>query len=249
MKTDIQLSAEANKIREKFGYSNKEPVDIQGIILSQKDYTMIRVPLSQNISGMCALDNGSKVIAINTDMSLGRQRFTAAHEIYHIEVEKCANGKICRKELYEEKSESETEADKFASYFLMPYDGLEWYISDRNITEWTEENVLALSQYYNISFFATIVRLMLDGRISKHQKEVLAKKDIAEIATNMGVGLELYSKSPEEQSYRVYGEYNRRLENMHRKHSLTDGLYMQFCREAFLDESTISQMKGEVVYD
>lgn len=248
MKTDIQLNAEAVKIRDKFGYSNKEPVDIHGIILSQNDYTMIRVPLSENISGMCVLNDDSKIIAINTEMSFGRQRFTAAHEIYHIEVEKCAHGRICCKNISGQKSESEIEADKFASYFLMPYDGLEWYIAKKEITEWTAENVVALSQYYNMSYLATLVRLMSDGRISKECKEFLEKKDILEIAKDMGVGLELYNKSPKEQSYRVYGEYNRRLENMYKNDIITDGLYKQFCREAFLDDEIMS-MKGDFVYD
>ena len=40
-------------------------------------------PLGTGISGMCIKSDDIAVIAINSAMSRGRQRFTLAHELYH----------------------------------------------------------------------------------------------------------------------------------------------------------------------
>ena len=87
MKTDIQLNSEAVRFREKVGYSNREPIDVESVVLKMENYTLVKLELSNNISGMCIVDENSKVIAINSSMSVGRQRFTIAHELYHLEME------------------------------------------------------------------------------------------------------------------------------------------------------------------
>ena len=86
MKDDLQLQTEAVKLRRINGYGSTEPIDVTGLLLAQECYTFIRLPMTENISGMCVIDGDSKIIAVNSMMSLGRQRFTVAHELYHIEI-------------------------------------------------------------------------------------------------------------------------------------------------------------------
>ena len=121
MKSEIQLNAEAILLRERYGHSNKEPLNIFGMLLSDETYTLIRTKLSENISGMCIKDGKTKFVILNSNMSVGRQRFTAAHELYHLEVEKLLEGRICGMELYDSKSDIEKEADIFASFFTDCY--------------------------------------------------------------------------------------------------------------------------------
>ena len=39
--------------------------------------------MSENISGLCIKEGKNKIIAINSNSSKGRQRFTIAHELCH----------------------------------------------------------------------------------------------------------------------------------------------------------------------
>ena len=81
--------------------------------------TLVLFPLNNNISGYC-FDNGIiKVIAINSCMSYGRQRFSLAHEFYHLFFDSSNKLSISDKELYS-KDEIEKNANQFASYFLAP---------------------------------------------------------------------------------------------------------------------------------
>lgn len=233
MRTDLQLNAEAVKFREKFGYSNREPMDIKSVILSQDEYTLIKLPLSSNISGICIKDNGSKYIALNSNMSIGRQRFTAAHELYHLEIEKEGTGKICHMGIYDSKNDSEREADKFASYLLMPYDGLEWFVDAYQIKEWSVKHIIELSQYYQMSYLAVLFRLEMDGRITKQQHAKLTEVNIRKEAAQYGVDTTLYERTPVDEAEYTYGEYPRLLTEVQAEGLISDGLYAQYCREGF----------------
>ena len=173
MKTDIQLNSEAVRFREKVGYSNREPIDVESVVLKMENYTLVKLELSNNISGMCIVDENSKVIAINSSMSVGRQRFTIAHELYHLEMEQLKEGKVCPTGIYENRAETEKEADMFATFLLMPYDGLEWYIDKFDILEWNLKNIIDLSQFYKLSYMAVLFRLKYEGRITAEEFEQL----------------------------------------------------------------------------
>ena len=73
------------------------------------------------------------LIGINSNMSIGRQNFTLAHELYHLLYEENKNNfVICD---YSSESESEIEANIFASYLLIPYEGLKRYAKNMNISK------------------------------------------------------------------------------------------------------------------
>lgn len=81
--------------------------------------------LKSNLDGFClsAFDqNGYPAIVVNVreDISVERQIFTVAHELGHIVMHQGSfDGGFA-----EEKEKEEKEADQFASYFLMPKEGL-----------------------------------------------------------------------------------------------------------------------------
>ena len=225
MKSDIQLHGEAIKLREKMGHSNKEPLNIFSILLSDPDCTLIKTSLSENISGMCIRDGKTKFIALNSKMSLGRQRFTAAHELYHLEVEGLNDGRICGASLYDSKSENEEEANIFASFFLMPYDGVEWYIEVNQIKEWTVYEVIRLSLYFGISYLATIRRLEREKRITTKYAEELKGYNVRKETIKYGLDPGLYCATEEE--FQVMGDYPRRLEICKEKGIIKQGLYNQ----------------------
>lgn len=233
MKSEIRLNAEAILLRERYGHSNKEPINIFAMLLSDEKYTLIRTQLSPNISGMCIKDEETKFIVLNSNMSLGRQRFTAAHELYHLEVEKLLEGRICGTALYDSKSEIEKEADIFASFLLMPYDGLEWYIKTNKIEKWDVYEVLRLSVFYGISYMAVVCRLEREGRISREQANELQRYNVRKESIKYGLDVSLYY--PSEEEFSVTGDYPRRLENCKEKGIIKQSLYNEYIREGNLE--------------
>ena len=95
------------------------------------------------------------------------------------------DGRICGASLYDSKSENEEEANIFASFFLMPYDGVEWYIEVNQIKEWTVYEVIRLSLYFGISYLATIRRLEREKRITQRNKQRDSIDDDFDTVINM----------------------------------------------------------------
>ena len=86
MRTNQELNSLALKTRKEWGEDAYSPIDIFAIVnrLKEKKITLVSFPLSSNISGMCTKENDDNIIVINSTTSYGRQRFTLAHELYHV---------------------------------------------------------------------------------------------------------------------------------------------------------------------
>ena len=80
----MELSIKASQIRKKLGEDESSPIDIFALSQTIDSLTLMFYPLGNNISGACFKNSNSSIIAINSDMSLGRQRFSLAHELYHL---------------------------------------------------------------------------------------------------------------------------------------------------------------------
>ena len=86
-------------------------------------------------------------------MSYGRQRFTVAHELYHLFYEEELKTVICQKDIYGQKPDSEKEADIFASYLLAPYDSLRSYIKENKLLENKEyilKDIIDMQHFTNL---------------------------------------------------------------------------------------------------
>lgn len=246
MKSDIQLNSLAIKIRNKYGSGNKEPINIENVLASTPSCTLIEIPLPERISGMCIKDEGSNIIVANTNMSVGRVHFTLAHELYHME-DPHSSGQICSTNLYEPDNDIEKEANTFASFFLLPYDGLEWFHDHFHIKEWTEKECILLSQFYGISYLAVLVRLLNEKRISEESFQKLKMVNVLSLSRKMGYSAELYLPYSEGRNYRVLGEYPRLLEEKYQTGLIKDSLFKQLCRDAFIDTGEFLQ--GGVIND
>ena len=132
LKTDNQLNTEAIRLREKWGLNPYGSIDITSVVLSKfPNLTILYIPFSKNTSGMCIKDENVEIIGINSTMTKGRQRFTLAHELYHLLIEENTGKPIICNNPY--RDDSEREADKFASFLLMSEEGLEQYCEMNNI--------------------------------------------------------------------------------------------------------------------
>ena len=161
MRTAQELNSLALRTRRLWNEDGYSPIDIFAIVNGWKDkkITIVRYPLSSRISGMCTKEKDDIVICINSTTSYGRQRFTLAHELYHVLYEEGMQRVICDMSMNGNKSDSEKEADQFASYLLMPYDALLEY--EHNKGKWDLEKVIDAEQFFQVSHQEMLHRLVL----------------------------------------------------------------------------------------
>lgn len=233
MKALQEINSLALRIRKLLGEDSYSPIDIFALVngWKEKKITIVRYPLSDRISGMCTKIGEDIVIGINSKSSYGRQRFTLAHELYHILYEENMNRVICDMSMGDAKSDSEREADWFASYFLMPYDALMEY--GEKIDKWNIDAVIEAEQFFQISHMAMLFRLKNDGRISASDFNEFKLCAVSRKAASLGYGKELYLPMPEEKLYFTTGEYIRKVEHLSEMELISTGKKEELLLDAF----------------
>ena len=74
MKNIKEIDDMAVYLRKEFDEEGLSPIDIFSIAKVIPDLTIVFYPLGSNISGMCIKGRKTNLIAINSGMSVGRQR-------------------------------------------------------------------------------------------------------------------------------------------------------------------------------
>jgi Zn-dependent peptidase ImmA (M78 family)/transcriptional regulator with XRE-family HTH domain len=99
-------------------------------------------------------------VIINLDMTRGRRRFTAAHELAHALLHS-ANDAIVVSDSGRRGDQRETYADAFAGEFLMPEEGIRRALESLGAGPKVEdiEPVIHLQRMFNVSYITTLVRL------------------------------------------------------------------------------------------
>ena len=208
-----RLESKAIDFRAKCGLSSDEALNIESLLLYLNVITIFK-PLSSSISGMAIkLSNSNEIkrfILINSNHPIGRQNFTICHELYHLfiqtnfQFQMCDTGKFIKNGDFEEYN-----ADHFASYFLIPKNGIFKLIPEK------EENIslstiIKIEQYFGCSRSALLVRLEDLGVISKETKEMYSK-NVKLSAAKYGYDLGLYNPAHENQSIGDYGQLAKKL--------------------------------------
>ena len=236
MKEKIELNSNAILLRKKIGEDDFSPIDIFSIINLINNFTLIFYPMSERISGMCVRINKEDcLIAINSTMSLGRQRFTASHELYHSFFQENFKNVVCGKEIEGEKDNEEKNADYFASYFLAPYDALQIYISDilkKDKNKLNVEDVVKIEQFYQMSRQATLYRLKIEGYITSEFANSL-KTNVIQSARSIGYPDTLYLPTSKENQYLTTGSYINLVERLKENEIISLGKYEEYLLEAY----------------
>ena len=162
----IEINAKAVELRKQLGEDENSYIDIFALATQIKDLTLMLYPMGDNISGICIKNEGANLIAINSEMSYGRQRYSLAHELYHLFYDSSDGISISAKS-FEDKNENEIIADWFASYFLAPYNALRFAIQKKNTNQLTMRDIISLEQSFGISHQAMLFRLFQEGYINR----------------------------------------------------------------------------------
>jgi Zn-dependent peptidase ImmA (M78 family) len=240
MKPDIQLNNEAVSLREQFGADASSPIDIFRLITSHNEMTLTFFPMSDRISGICIKSGDVKLIGINSALTYGRQRFTAAHELYHMFYDDELAVRVCYKDLQGIET-VEREANTFASFMLAPYGALRSFIHSKlrnGIKELTLEDVVRIEQYFGLSRQATLVRLMKEGYLTPETAAAM-ETNIRASARKLGYAIDLYLPTPEDSQYTTYGRYVALAELLKEKGLVSTGKYEELLLDAF---------RGDIVY-
>ena len=234
MRSAQELNSLALETRRQWGEDGYSPVDIFAVVngWKEKKITIVRYPLSDRISGMCTRVDADIVICINSATSYGRQRFTLAHELYHILYEELNGRMVCGMSMSDDRPDSEREADMFAGYLLMPYDALFQY-SNRFLSKWSLSRVIDAEQFFQISHMAMVYRLEKDRFIDSRAAESYRNIAVSREAARLGYGKELYLPQPEEKRYFTTGEYVRKVEHLAAKDKISDGKREELLLDGF----------------
>ena len=231
----LELSTKAQELRELLGEDANSPVDIFPLASQIAGLTTVFYPLGENISGMCVRDNEIKLIAINSTMSYGRQRFSLAHELYHLYFDDESGFNVCSKRL-DPKSENERCADQFASYFLAPYKALRAAIKKvAGDSMLSMHHVIALEQYFGMSHLAMFWRLVSEGYLSSDKLDDYCV-GVMSMARHLGYEDKLYKPTPADMQRRTYGHYLKQVEELRQKDLVSPGKIDELLLDAFRDD-------------
>lgn len=233
MRTAQELNSLALRTRRMWNEDGYSPIDIFAIVNGWKDMkiTLVKYPMSSRISGMCTREKDDVIICINSTTSYGRQRFTLAHELYHVLYEENMQRVICDMSMSGEKSESEREADQFASYLLMPYDALLQYEYEKS--NWDLEKIIDAEQFFQVSHQAMLHRLVSDNLLSSSVADEYKMITVSTVAAKLGYGKELYFPTDKSKQYFTTGEYIRKVEKMVEKDLISNGKREELLLEAY----------------
>jgi Zn-dependent peptidase ImmA (M78 family) len=156
----LQIKDLAEDVRIKF--ARKGLSDIFDI-LSEAAF-LIRKPLDiEELSGFTTYFEEQFIVYLNSNFTLGHERYTGAHELYHL----IYNADILRKEkilLDDQKhKEEDAKANIFASEFLMPEDYVKevfYKIVNVDKDSVLPRHIIRMHNYFKVSYKAMLKRLI-----------------------------------------------------------------------------------------
>lgn len=230
------IMTQAAMLRKRLGEDNSSPVDIFALALSIEMLTLVLYPLGENLSGMCVKGGaGNKLIAVNSGMTLGRQRFSLAHELYHLYYDESMMS-ICSKRIGD-GADVERSANAFASYFLMPDAALHELaaaLSAKNPSGGLLlDDVIHIEQYFGVSHQATVYRLMHTHFLSRVNGQTLLGQTVRARAELIGYSPDLYRPTPLERQFVTYGSYINLVDRAMSCGLISQGKYEELLMDAF----------------
>lgn len=247
-----ELVSQASRVRHELHEDATSPIDIFSLALTIDGLSLFLYPLGSGISGMCIKSDDIAVIAINSAMSRGRQRFTLAHELYHYKHGKSGESVICSSNLSaSDATDVERAADRFASYLLLPPGAYEDRLEKAKELKGKLElaDLIWFEQQYGISHQAMLWRLTTDRFITPAENLEL-KEGVMYEARRLGYDTALYRVIGEENAERkVLGHYVQMAEKLFEQHKITSGKYSELMLAGFRSDIVYGDEEDNQVDD
>ncbi len=238
----LEISEKANLCRKLWGLDEFTPIDIFRVVLEKLDnVTICFFDTEENLSGSSIKTKDQNIIFINSRHSLGRQRFTLAHEIYHLKYDKQFG--VC--DLDHGNDTIEEQADLFASCLLMSNGALFNYELENDIKEWNLDLVIQAEQYFQISHKAMLRRLSNLGRISEETAEDYLPS-ITYNALIRGYDTKLYKPFSEEKNL-ILGNYVQMIKKAYDTDSISDSKKDELLIDAFYEKLVYNKKTDDLI--
>jgi Zn-dependent peptidase ImmA (M78 family) len=252
MKGKMDLNYDALSLRRLFGADGYSPLDIFSLVATKNDLSLVFYPFSENISGICIKNHEVKLIAINSKMTDGRQRFTIAHELYHLYFHEEIGKFVCSMDMSITKDPIEKEADQFASYFIVPYEALRDFITlklGKKKGGIQIEDVVCIEQTFKLSRQATLFRLLDEGFLSQ-EKADLMKNGVKSSAVQLGYDIALYDHSKEDRMQYTLGRYVSLAQKLRKDEVISEGKLNELLLSAFRSDLVFGdESQEDNIYD
>lgn len=211
--TDYQAAQFAQKVRHHYNLGIAPLLNVKSFLDAQ-GYQVFGIPLGEGdeaLSGLSFLhpDIGA-VIVFNETQAYTRYPFTLSHEIAHSLFHWNLPAVLCRISK-QTSAPLEQLADRFASYFLIPQEGLQERLDAMKIkTVKHPEELIHIARYFGVSYKTAFHRLERDRKLGAPQDVFQGVKPVT-LAKSLGYGPLPYEfgvrpLAPEERLPRIFVE-------------------------------------------
>lgn len=228
----LTIRKEASEFRMGMGFGNTEPIPLKSLLIKLNIITVFK-ELSENFSGMAIKAGDFRFMLINSNHSIGRQNFSICHELYHLYVDKDFTPHHCNSGFFVKTESNEYYADIFASYLLMPDDGINNLIPDSEQAKdkISIETVLKIEHYFSCSRGALLFRLKELGLITSKTYDKFNQR-IKVTAKQYGYPVDLYESG---NNGLVIGDYGTIAKNLFDGEKISEGHFATLMHSIGID--------------
>jgi Zn-dependent peptidase ImmA (M78 family) len=237
MSTEMLIQKEATRLRNLWGLGPTDPVSLSSLII-KLNVLIVFKKLNQLFSGMSMISENNSFLLINSNHPIGRQNFTICHELYHVFVQKEPKLHSCIIEGFDKKDKEEYAANMFASFFLMPSEGIIGLIPEHELrkNKVTLPTILKIEQFYQCSRSATLYRLQSLGLIDIKLYEDF-QVNIAKDALKYGYDTSLYKPGRHDV---VIGNYGPLAKELFDTGKISESHYVSLLKDIGIDIDAIN---------
>lgn len=244
---ELAIENHANQFRIQNGLNPAEPVRLKSLLQKLNVITVFN-SLSENLSGMAVKvehnNETYRFMLVNAAQSLGKQHFTICHELYHLFIQTEFSSQVCVTGRFDKRDPNEYHADLFASYLLLPSNGLLSNIpeAELNARQISLKTVLFLEQFFSCSRRALLFRLKKLGLIDSKTYDFFLL-NIKRGALENGFPVDLYNSGNENI---VIGNYGILAKELLDTEKISQSHYYTLLSEIGIDITQIeSAVNGE----
>ncbi|MDZ4808201.1 MAG: ImmA/IrrE family metallo-endopeptidase [Bacteroidota bacterium] len=237
---DLLSEKASSSFRLDNGLNNADPIRLKSL-LQKLNVITVFAPLSEKFSGMALKANkDNRFMLVNSNQSLGKQHFTICHELYHLFIQADFASQVCYTGKFDKKADiTEYNADVFASYLLLPTDGLlesipNGEIEKKNISLQT---ILYIEHFYSCSRRALLYRLKYLKLITAAEYDSYTT-DIQKGALQNGYDVDLY-KSGNHKT--VIGDYGIIAKKLFDSEKVSESHYYSLLADLGIDITKIDE--------
>lgn len=239
------LEKYASQFRSKHGLGADDPIRFKSILSKLNVITIFR-PLGTDFSGMAIKIRDEDVVRfllVNSSHSLGKQHFTICHELYHLYIQNNFSSMFCNTGIFQKGTGEEYNADIFASYLLLPENGLKSLIPDNELVKdkISLKTILKLEHYYSCSRAALLYRLK-DMKLITSATYDKYSVNVKWSAIQYGYSTDLYKPGNDTL---VIGDYGELARELFEKEKISENHYISLLTDWGMNENELETQFNE----